>query len=86
MNIVIGGASGAMRPILGWAATLTTMFRQGPLIMFLIIFVWTPPTLLGASICIAAGGVWRKGRHANRCRSPMVKRLHCRIFCCTPLS
>ena len=42
LNIVIGGASGAMPPILGWAA-VTNMISPEALIMFLIIFAWTPP-------------------------------------------
>lgn len=42
MNIVIGGASGAMPPILGWAAVTNTVSPES-LIMFLIIFTWTPP-------------------------------------------
>ena len=42
MNIVIGGASGAMPPILGWAAVNNTVAPES-LIMFLIIFAWTPP-------------------------------------------
>lgn len=42
MNIVIGGASGAMPPILGWAA-VTNAVSPESLIMFLIIFAWTPP-------------------------------------------
>ena len=42
MNIVIGGASGAMPPILGWAA-MTGQVSPESLIMFLIIFAWTPP-------------------------------------------
>ena len=42
MNIVIGGASGAMPPILGWAAVNNVVAPES-LIMFLIIFVWTPP-------------------------------------------
>jgi protoheme IX farnesyltransferase len=42
MNIVIGGASGAMPPILGWAAVNNTVSPES-LIMFLIIFSWTPP-------------------------------------------
>ncbi|MEO7760910.1 MAG: heme o synthase [Casimicrobiaceae bacterium] len=41
-NIVIGGASGAMPPILGWAAATGTVSPDA-LILFLIIFVWTPP-------------------------------------------
>lgn len=41
-NIVIGGASGAMPPVLGWAA-MTADVQPPALILFLIIFVWTPP-------------------------------------------
>ena len=41
-NIVIGGASGAMPPVLGWAALAGTVEPQA-LILFLIIFLWTPP-------------------------------------------
>ncbi len=42
MNIVIGGASGAMPPVLGWAAVNNTVSPEA-LVMFLIIFAWTPP-------------------------------------------
>ena len=41
-NIVIGGASGAMPPVLGWAA-ITDQVTPESLILFLIIFLWTPP-------------------------------------------
>ena len=41
-NIVIGGASGAMPPVLGWAA-MTGDVAPEALILFLIIFLWTPP-------------------------------------------
>ena len=41
-NIVIGGASGAMPPLLGWAAITGEVSSQA-LILFLIIFLWTPP-------------------------------------------
>jgi protoheme IX farnesyltransferase len=41
-NIVIGGASGAMPPVLGWAAMTGTVGHEA-LILFLIIFLWTPP-------------------------------------------
>ncbi|MEP7183692.1 MAG: heme o synthase [Betaproteobacteria bacterium] len=41
-NIVIGGASGAMPPVLGWVA-VTGELAPEPLLLFLIIFVWTPP-------------------------------------------
>ena len=41
-NIVIGGASGAMPPVLGWAA-MTGDVSAHALLLFLIIFAWTPP-------------------------------------------
>jgi len=41
-NIVIGGLSGAMPPLLGWAA-VTGSIEPGALILVLIIFAWTPP-------------------------------------------
>jgi heme o synthase len=41
-NIVIGGASGAMPPVLGWAAVTGDVTVQS-LLLFLIIFAWTPP-------------------------------------------
>ena len=41
-NIVIGGASGAMPPVLGWSA-MTGSVGPEAMILFLIIFLWTPP-------------------------------------------
>jgi heme o synthase len=41
-NIVIGGAAGAAPPVLGWTA-VTGSVDPGALLLFLIIFVWTPP-------------------------------------------
>lgn len=41
-NIVIGGASGAMPPVLGWVAA-TGEIHHDALLLFLIIFAWTPP-------------------------------------------
>lgn len=41
-NIVIGGASGAMPPVLGWAAVSGQVTPEA-LLLFLIIFAWTPP-------------------------------------------
>ena len=41
-NIVIGGAAGAAPPVLGWAAVTGTIDPQA-LLLFLIIFTWTPP-------------------------------------------
>lgn len=41
-NIVIGGAAGAAPPLLGWTA-ITNSVELGALLLFLIIFIWTPP-------------------------------------------
>ena len=41
-NIVIGGASGALPPVIGWAA-MTGDVAVAPLVLFAIIFLWTPP-------------------------------------------
>jgi len=41
-NIVIGGAAGAAPPVLGWAA-VTGEVHANALLLFLIVFVWTPP-------------------------------------------
>ena len=41
-NIVIGGAAGAMPPLLGWVA-VTGEVTAGALLLFLIVFIWTPP-------------------------------------------
>jgi protoheme IX farnesyltransferase len=41
-NIVIGGAAGAFPPVIGWAAVTGDVTLQ-PLLLFLIIFLWTPP-------------------------------------------
>jgi protoheme IX farnesyltransferase len=41
-NIVIGGAAGAVPPLCGWAA-VTGSLDAAPLLMFAIVFLWTPP-------------------------------------------
>jgi len=41
-NIVIGGAAGALPPVIGWAATSGRIGLE-PLVLFLIVFLWTPP-------------------------------------------
>ena len=41
-NIVIGGAAGAFPPMIGWAAVTGSMSFE-PILLFLIIFFWTPP-------------------------------------------
>jgi protoheme IX farnesyltransferase len=45
-NIVIGGAAGAAPPLLGWVA-VSGQLDPGALVLFLIIFIWTPAALLG---------------------------------------
>ena len=40
-NIVIGGASGALPPVIGWAIATNSISLE-PIILFLIIFIWTP--------------------------------------------
>ncbi|MEY3200585.1 MAG: protoheme farnesyltransferase [Pseudomonadota bacterium] len=49
-NIVIGGASGAMPPVLGWAA-MTGEVSGDALLLFLIIFAWTPPHFWALALC-----------------------------------
>ena len=48
-NIVIGGIAGAMPPLLGWTA-VTNSVDALPLLMVLIIFIWTPPHFWALSI------------------------------------
>jgi heme o synthase len=48
-NIVIGGAAGAIPPVIGWVAT-TGRVGIEPLILFLIIFLWTPPHFWALSL------------------------------------
>jgi protoheme IX farnesyltransferase len=42
-NIVIGGAAGALPPVIGWAAVTGEAFAPLPWLLFLVIFLWTPP-------------------------------------------
>ncbi len=48
-NIVIGGAAGALPPVIGWASVDGSLSAL-PLIMFLIIFLWTPPHFWALSL------------------------------------
>ena len=48
-NIVIGGAAGALPPVIGWAAVTGTVTVE-PLVLFLIIFMWTPPHFWALSL------------------------------------
>ncbi|MDX1970973.1 MAG: heme o synthase [Candidatus Sumerlaeia bacterium] len=50
-NIVIGGAAGAMGPIIAWAAA-TNGLSLTPWVLFLIIFFWTPPHFWALAFCL----------------------------------
>jgi protoheme IX farnesyltransferase len=51
-NIVIGGAAGALPPVIGWTAAGGSIGIE-PLLLFLVIFVWTPPHFWALSLCRA---------------------------------
>jgi len=59
-NIVIGGAAGAFPPLIGWAAA-TGRIELLPVLLFLLIFLWTPPHFWALSLFVrtdyAAAGV-----------------------------
>ncbi len=71
-NIVIGGAAGALPPVIGWAAASGEIGFE-PLALFLIIFLWTPPhfwALAGAS----ADAAGRCGQGRNNAADPCLQR------------
>jgi protoheme IX farnesyltransferase len=51
-NIVIGGAAGALPPVIGWVAATGSVGLE-PLVLFLIIFLWTPPHFWALSLNLA---------------------------------
>src|SRR5512132_787842 len=51
-NIVIGGAAGALPPVIGWVAAAGNVGLE-PLVLFLIIFLWTPPHFWALSLNLA---------------------------------
>jgi heme o synthase len=51
-NIVIGGAAGALPPVIGWVAVTGNVALE-PLVLFLIIFLWTPPHFWALSLNLA---------------------------------
>ncbi len=55
-NIVIGGAAGAFPPLIGWVAA-TGHVAPLPLLLFAIIFLWTPPQIFLYSLPMAAAAV-----------------------------
>jgi protoheme IX farnesyltransferase len=50
-NIVIGGAAGAMGPVIAWAAASGGL-ALAPVLMFLVIFLWTPPHFWALALCV----------------------------------
>ena len=80
-NIVIGGAAGAAPPVLGWAAVNGSVSGDA-LLLFLIIFCWTPPHFWALAL-------YRKHEYANA-RIPMLPvthgdkftRLHILLYTC----
>jgi len=70
-NIVIGGASGAMPPVLGWAA-MTGEVPYQPLLLFLIVFAWTPPHFWALAL-------YRRNEYA-RAGVPMLPVTHGEAF------
>jgi len=70
-NIVIGGASGAMPPLLGWAAITGDVTFQ-PLLLFVIIFAWTPPHFWALAL-------YRRNEYA-RAGVPMLPVTHGEAF------
>jgi heme o synthase len=56
-NIVIGGAAGAFPPVIGWAAATGNIGLE-PLVLFLIIFLWTPPHFW--ALCINRAEEYRR--------------------------
>ncbi|MGU9951232.1 MAG: heme o synthase [Gammaproteobacteria bacterium WSBS_2016_MAG_OTU1] len=73
-NIVIGGASGAMPPVLGWVSVSDSLTFE-PLLLFLIIFVWTPPHFWALAI-------YRSEDYA-RANLPMLPVTHGKQFTAT---
>lgn len=70
-NIVIGGASGAMPPVLGWAAATGDVTFEA-LLLFLIIFAWTPPHFWALAL-------YRKNEYA-KAGVPMLPVTHGDVF------
>ncbi len=62
-NIVIGGAAGALPPVIGWACA-TNALSMEPLIYFIIIFLWTPPHFWALAL--------RKGQEYADANVPML--------------
>ena len=50
LNIVIGGAAGALPPVIGWAGAAGSL-SAGPIALFALIFLWTPPHFWALALC-----------------------------------
>ena len=78
-NIVLGGAAGAMPPVLGWVA-VTGEVSADALLLFLIIFVWTPPHFWSLAL-------YRRHEYANAGVPMLPVRTECTTpsarYCCT---
>ena len=78
LNIVIGGAAGALPPVIGWAAA-TGSLSIGPIALFLFIFLWTPPHFWALALC-RSGDYERVGvpmlpnvvGHVETCRQILI--------------
>jgi protoheme IX farnesyltransferase len=70
-NIVLGGAAGAAPPLLGWTAVTGTVDTEA-LLLFLIIFVWTPPHFWALAI--------RRREEYARAEIPMLPVTHGVLF------
>jgi len=66
-NIVLGGAAGAAPPVLGWAAITGTVNTEA-LLLFLVIFIWTPPHFWALAI--------RRSEEYRRAGIPMLPVTH----------
>jgi protoheme IX farnesyltransferase len=78
LNIVIGGAAGALPPVIGWAAA-TNSLSAGPIALFILIFLWTPPHFWALALC-RSGDYQRVGvpmlpnvaGHVETCRQILI--------------
>ena len=84
-NIVIGGAAGAMPPVLGWVSVSGALTFE-PLLLFLIIFVWTPPhfwalALYRSEEYAAAGLPMLPVTHGKRFTATQIVLYGAMLFC-----
>ena len=89
-NIVIGGAAGALPPVIGWAAATGAVSLES-VILFLIIFLWTPPHFWALALFksgdYARAGIPMMPNVAGRCLDPApdLRSMRCwsrRSACC----